>query len=141
MRTKQKQLGSQDGIVLLEGLIAILIFSLGILAIVGMQAVAVKQATDAKYRSDASMLAEQLIGTMWASDRTPATLQSNFNTGNSGYNTWLAKVTSTLPGAADNPPTVQVSSAGETTITIYWRAPTEAVTTAAHQHITIAVIR
>ena len=50
---------------LLEGLIAIVIFSLGVLAIVGMQASMVRASSDAKYRVDASFLANQKIGQMW----------------------------------------------------------------------------
>ena len=41
---------SQRGMMLLEGLIAILIFSLGVLAMIGMQAVSVSQTSQAKYR-------------------------------------------------------------------------------------------
>jgi type IV pilus assembly protein PilV len=59
-------LDKQRGIVLLEGLIAILIFSFGVLAMVGMQAASVRHTTDAKYRVDASFLANQSIGQMWA---------------------------------------------------------------------------
>jgi type IV pilus assembly protein PilV len=55
----------QRGSMLLEALIAILIFSMGILAIVGLQAASVKFTTDAKFRTDASMLASQTLGQMW----------------------------------------------------------------------------
>ncbi|MEY4156664.1 MAG: Type fimbrial biosis protein PilV [Pseudomonadota bacterium] len=126
---------------LLEGLIAMLIFTIGVLGVVGMQATVVKQVTDAKYRTDAGMLANQLIGTMWVSDRTTATLQSNFNTGGAAYNTWLAKVSTTLPGVAMYPPTVAVSNQGVTTVTIRWLAPSEAANTTPHQHVVIAQIQ
>lgn len=65
---------------LLEALIAILIFSVGILAIVALQAVSIKLAGDAKYRSDAALLAEEMLAQMWVSDRTPATLNAMFGT-------------------------------------------------------------
>ncbi|MEW5890652.1 MAG: type IV pilus modification protein PilV [Pseudomonadota bacterium] len=55
----------QRGATLLEALIAVLIFSIGILAIVGMQALAVRVTTDAKYRADASFLANQALGRVW----------------------------------------------------------------------------
>jgi type IV pilus assembly protein PilV len=42
---------------LLEALIAILIFSFGILGLVGLQANAINLSTDAKYRADAALLA------------------------------------------------------------------------------------
>lgn len=65
---------------LLEALIAILIFSMGILAIVALQAVSIKLAGDAKYRSDAALLAEELLAQMWTGDHTPATLSAVFGT-------------------------------------------------------------
>jgi type IV pilus assembly protein PilV len=66
--TTRRALQKQGGMVLVEGLVAIVIFALGVLAIVGMQAATVRQATDAKYRVDASFLVNQAIGMMW-SDR------------------------------------------------------------------------
>lgn len=56
----------QDGSALLEGLIAVLIFSLGILALVGLQANSMRVVTDSKMRIDASNIAGQRIGEMWA---------------------------------------------------------------------------
>ncbi|RQO34635.1 type IV pilus modification protein PilV [Herminiimonas sp. KBW02] len=144
-------LDKQAGIMLLEGLIAILVFSLGILALVGMQGVAVKQVTDAKYRSDASMLANQLMGTMWVSNRTPAALKANFDT-TSGTSTeltnWKAAVVATLPGvtADENQPTVNVTSLGgvndgTVTMTIFWRAPGDDASSPVHKYVTVAQIR
>lgn len=57
---------AQQGVILLEALIAILIFSMGILAIVGLQAAMVKNTADAQYRAEASYIAQQALGTMWA---------------------------------------------------------------------------
>lgn len=56
----------QGGSALLEGLIAVLIFSLGILALVGLQANSMRVVTDSKMRIDASNIAGQRIGEMWA---------------------------------------------------------------------------
>lgn len=56
----------QNGIALLEALIAILIFSFGVLGIVGLQGAMVKGTTQAKIRSDASYIAERRISMMWA---------------------------------------------------------------------------
>jgi len=57
---------SQQGLVLIEAMIAILIFSMGVLAIVGLQAAMVKNASDSKFRAEASNIAQQRIGVMWA---------------------------------------------------------------------------
>jgi len=56
----------QTGVALLEALIAVLIFSFGILAVVGLQANAMRITTDAKIRIDASNIANQRVGEMWA---------------------------------------------------------------------------
>ena len=61
---------NQQGIVLLEALIALLIFSMGILAIVGLQGVMIKNTTDSKYRADASYIAQQQLARMWANPPT-----------------------------------------------------------------------
>ena len=57
---------AQRGFLLLEVLIAILLFSIGILAIVSLQGTSIATVTQSKVRSDASFLADQLIGQIWA---------------------------------------------------------------------------
>jgi type IV pilus assembly protein PilV len=56
----------QSGVVMLEALISILLFSLAVVAIVGLQAAMVTNTTGAKFRADASHIAQQRIGLMWA---------------------------------------------------------------------------
>jgi type IV pilus assembly protein PilV len=53
---------SQHGVVILEALIALVIFSMGVLALVGLQAAMIKNAGGAKFRADASFIAQQRIG-------------------------------------------------------------------------------
>jgi len=57
---------AQQGIVLIEALVAILIFSMGVLALVGLQAAMIKNTSDSKYRSEASFIAQQRIGMIWS---------------------------------------------------------------------------
>lgn len=61
MNSQTRFARQQSGVILLEALLAILIFSLGILALVGLQAAAVKQSADAKYRTEAALLANEVI--------------------------------------------------------------------------------
>lgn len=61
----RRALTGERGSVLLEGLIAILIFSLGVLGLVGLQASSMRATTQAKGRIDASLVANQLIARMW----------------------------------------------------------------------------
>lgn len=159
MKMHSAPLNKQAGVMLLEALISILIFSLGILAIVGLQAAAIGSASDAKYRTDASLLANELIGEMWSSDRTQATLQNRFSgingAGGAGYLAWTAKIcpasgTAALPGVCNvvgNMPTVAVSAVTQTvapsnivTITLFWQAPGAAPGTGSHQYTAVAQI-
>jgi len=48
-------------VVLIEALLGILIFSIGILALIGMQSVAVKNTIDARYRTEAAYLAKGIL--------------------------------------------------------------------------------
>ncbi|HYD62817.1 MAG TPA: hypothetical protein VEC35_20860 [Noviherbaspirillum sp.] len=113
--------GTQQGMALLESLIAILIFSLGILAIVGLQAVNLKQTADAKHRVDASFLANQSLGMMWA-DR--ANIASH------------AVVDEAIASLPNGKRTVTVVGS-EVTVTITWQQPGEP---APHRHVVVAHI-
>lgn len=68
-RPGSAQLRAQSGVMLLEALIGILLFTLGILALLGLQGSMVRATSDVKYRSEATYLANQIIGRMWL-DRT-----------------------------------------------------------------------
>jgi type IV pilus assembly protein PilV len=128
---------AQRGILLLEALIAILIISFGILGLVALWANSVKNASEAKYRSDSSFLANEMIGQMWL-DRaniTPAyTAPAN----------WTDRVAATLPGGtgsvvvAPNPNVLPapVPPALQATITVQWTLPGHAQ----HTFVSIAQI-
>jgi type IV pilus assembly protein PilV len=73
----------QNGIALLESLIALLIFSMGILAIAGLQGFMIKGTSEAKNRSDASVIAQRRVAMMWADAKaTPAALQAAYTEAN-----------------------------------------------------------
>jgi type IV pilus assembly protein PilV len=55
-----KPRGSQRGVFLLEVLIAIVIFAIGILAMISMQAVSIAAQNDSQYRAEAEHLIDQL---------------------------------------------------------------------------------
>lgn len=65
----------QTGSVLLEALIAILIFSFGLLAISGLQGAMIKNTTDSNYRAEASYIVQQQIGRMWANPNNLASFE------------------------------------------------------------------
>lgn len=93
---------------LVEVLVAMLVFALGVLTIVGLQAAAVQQSAHAQHRASATLLANDLIGRMWITDRSHATLSARFATGGTDYRAWEPLVAQALPGAAVHPPLVTV---------------------------------
>lgn len=100
---------TQEGVVLIEAMVAILIFSIGVLAIVGLQASMIKNTADAKYRSEASYIAATRIGQMWADPDNLATFVET--------NTDISNL---LPGGTR---TVTQVAAGQFTVTVRWLVP------------------
>jgi len=121
----------QEGVMLLEALIGILIFSIGILALIGMQATAMRATIDAKYRSEASFLANEVLGQMWISDKANlAAFQTSPGTPaacpGAPVCPWLTRVGQLLPNATGgNAPEVAVST-NEVTVTVTWQPPGDA---------------
>ena len=68
----------QRGVMLIEAMIGILIFAIGILALIAMQATAIRATQDARYRTEAVNYANDLLNQIVVNvDRTnPTTLQS-----------------------------------------------------------------
>lgn len=142
-------LHGQQGVMLLEALIGILIFSVGILAMVGMQAAAFSASADAKNRAEAAAFANQIISDIWmkvdrSSDANLITSLNSFqlNTGGTdcsfsggpadGSNTvlagWVSDVTNTttgLLGATASMQQILVSTANlnRVTVTVCWQTP------------------
>ena len=140
----------QSGVMLLEALIAILVFSIGILGIVGMQASTIKASRDAKFRADAGLLANELIGQMWVGARDGTNLQNNFQTNGAIYAPWAARVAAALPGvtATVNQPTVDVvpgvvgppQTSSTVTVVVRWQAPNEVPLNIVHSYSVVVQI-
>jgi type IV pilus assembly protein PilV len=127
----------QAGVILIEALIGILIFSIGILALLGMQGAAIKNTSDARYRSDAAFLATQIIGQMWVDDNAKL---ARYNTADpTAYpprDAWVASVATRLPGIAAGPAPLPQTSIQvgpdpsglvdrEVRVRVQWRQPGE----------------
>lgn len=113
------------GVVMLDALISIVVFSVGILGMIHLQASAVQMAADAKYRTDAAMLADHIIGQMWGDD--PATLSTNYGAASTKYGDWVKLVAKTLPGVDEktNAPTISFGANNLVTVTVKWQPPKE----------------
>ncbi len=125
------------GAALIEAMIGILLFSIGILGLVGLQASMTSAQSSAKYRADAAYLASELLGTMWmnkvnlgvyaTTPAAPCTDQRCLD--------WVNKVANGLPqGTA----TVAVTAGtGVVDLTVGWTAPNEGT----HSYVLAATIK
>src|SRR5258708_25871514 len=82
MRPSMTSRHQQTGAYLLEALIGILIFALGVLGIVGLQAASLRTTTDSGLRAEAIFAANQLLGQMWTDDG--ASLTANYSSAVAG---------------------------------------------------------
>ncbi len=141
---------AQQGAFLLEALIGILIFSLGILGIVGLQAQAMRFTNDAEYRAEAVYLANSLISQMWADKQS--TLKANYDSSVPGlkYPQFVTDVHNGMPGAIlTTPPVVRVDvtdgsmplaatkTSSVVSVQISWTVPGD---TTVHNYTTTGVI-
>ena len=117
---------AQHGVILLEALIAVLLFSMGVLALVGLQAAMVKNTSDSKYRAEASFIAQQTIGQIWADPDPTRPGYTSFVQADTDISTWL-------PGGTL---TIAQPSATQFQVTITWQQPGESQ----HNYTTTATI-
>jgi type IV pilus assembly protein PilV len=127
----------QEGVVLLEALLGIFIFSIGILALIGMQAVAVKNTIEAQYRTEAGFLANELIGQIWVSNASPAAFNTATSCTAAPCTTWVAKVQAMMPNATGALAPSIVVVGNQVTVTVSWQKAGE---TSSHNHQVVAQI-
>jgi type IV pilus assembly protein PilV len=102
---------AQQGVILIEVMVAILIFSVGVLALVGLQATMIKNTAASKYRSEAGYIAQSRIGQIWADPDNAAT-----------YVETATPIPTLLPSGQR---TVTQPTPGQFTVTVGWTAPAE----------------
>lgn len=135
--------GQQQGVMLIEALIGILIFAVGIIALMGLQTAAVTNTIEAKYRSDAAFFANQIIGKMWADRANVESL--SYDTTNAGASSnaelqrWKTAVQDVMPQATGAlAPTVRIANTNsgyDVTVTVFWQKPGQADS---HRFMTVA---
>lgn len=134
----------QNGVVVLEVLVSIVIFAVGVLGIVGLQAVTAKAGVDARFRTEAAALADELVARaqIWTNQ---ATLKANFENGGGEYDAWfnnrLARSLSGLPGAQATVtfplPFTAVGAGALMSVDVSWQTPG---TTDRSSHTTVAAL-
>ena len=108
----------QRGVALIEVLVAVLLFSLGILGLIGLQSRAVTYSIDAEDRNRAALLANEVASMMWLTQSV--TLDA------SALTAWKARVKN--PGASglvngDGKVDAVAGATGSADITIEWQTP------------------
>jgi type IV pilus assembly protein PilV len=89
------------GMSLTEVLVSMAVFAIGVLGLFSAHSMAFTTYSDSKYRVDAALLADQLIGEMWV-DRANAALYAfagGASASQARLTPWLTQVRRTLPGA------------------------------------------
>jgi type IV pilus assembly protein PilV len=110
---------SQRGFTLVEVLVSLLVFSIGVLGMVGLQARAIQFSVDAEDRTKAAMVANEVISWMWA-QRTlvvPAATITDFEA-----QAQSAGLPSNVAIAVPAP------VGGVATVTITWKSPSKPAT-------------
>lgn len=116
MTTPQPKRNVQRGILLIEVLVSIVIFSVALLGLVAMQAKAIKFSVDAQDRNQAALLANEMVATMWEQHTDDASELT------SEITAWQKRVRAALP-PYDDSVTASVGDAdsnGVVTVTIAW---------------------
>ena len=134
---------TEGGSFIIEALVSVLIFSMGLIALMGMAAQAINQVGQSKYRNDASYLAGELIGDMWASSPTlsdyaiaadfPYTSCPTSNAG-AASSAWLGRAKAALPSGCA---TVTITGA-QADIEVSWAAKEDP--NVRHRYITSTLI-
>ncbi|WP_223871721.1 type IV pilus modification protein PilV [Candidatus Dactylopiibacterium carminicum] len=115
MKRHTPVLVEQRGAALLEALIAILIFSLGVLGLIGLLATSTQFSIDAEDRTRASMLANDLVAQMW--EKQTVSLDSDT------LSAWESRVQDPSNGLPSANANSTVDASGVANVTITWKAP------------------
>jgi type IV pilus assembly protein PilV len=145
---------SQQGVFLIEALIGILVFSLGVLAMVALGTAAVSAQSDAQYRTEAANLANEIASQVaLRADRIPRNTPAdelaaltasltpfNHNLGGATCNftelasgedlvsAWVLKVAAALPNVIVRGlqiDTATFAAFGGVSVTVCWQGPTD----------------
>jgi type IV pilus assembly protein PilV len=136
MKRQHSLVSGMQGMAMLEALIAITIFSIALLGLVGLQAQSIKNNSQAKFRADASFIASQILADI-SLDRANI---SNATLMTANEVIWDANAARQLPGGRA---TVTVAGS-QITVDVFWTPNAEMAAATAggyeHRHTLIANI-
>lgn len=108
------------GIALLEVLVALLIFTIGVLGLVGLQATMTRAQTQAQMRADAGHLANEAIGRMWSDATNIALYDAGSCAAQARCLEWQKKVAQILPGGQGR---ITANASGQVSVSVTWTLP------------------
>ena len=121
----------QTGVSLIESLIALLLISIALLGVAGLQLTSLQDARDARWRVDAISLANGMLELMRADSGHAESFEIPLNAGSPACGAirpeaclrddWLAEVAQTLPNAVPAVAVTQVGGVDRVSISLRWR--------------------
>lgn len=120
----------QRGSTLIEALVAVIVFGIGILGVIGAVTSQSRSGLDSRYRTEAAAAVDELVARIQTA--SPATRAADFSTGGAAFNDWLTQRLrapgSGLPGADATVSFAAVAGDPRTVaIEVLWTPPREAV--------------
>ena len=114
---------AQRGVALLEALISILIFSFGVLGLIGLESRAINFSVDAEDRNRAALFASEVASNMWLTNSVTVNASSNPTLA-----AWQANVADPTKSGLPNGQLTVAAVAGTTNaadITVTWQPPSD----------------
>jgi len=109
------------GIALIEVMVALLIFMLGILGFIGMRTALTKAQAESDLRANAAYLASEVMGRMWSDVQNLSAYEGTDKCSAKACSEWRSKVVQALPGGTAS---IAVDeSTGNVSIKVGWRLP------------------
>lgn len=120
---------------LIETLVSLLIFSFGVLGLIGLQAKAINFSIDAEDRSRAALLANEIASSMW--------LAGTVTVSSAQLTAWQTTVADATHGGLPNGTVTITPTSGipnSVDVAIGWRAPTDAASAPNRQFTTRIIL-
>ncbi len=124
---------SARGVVLIEALISVLIFTLAIIGLISVQALVIKNNTQNGYRADATTVAQRVLSDIQLDPVNAGTKAGTYTAAVPGANQWGKFASTTLPSGQV---VVAVTAAKQVTVTVSWisAAEMQSKTAAGYMH-------
>jgi type IV pilus assembly protein PilV len=111
---------SQLGVALIEALVSILIFSFGVLGLIGLEASAIRFSVDAEDRNRAALIANEIASNMWLSNSVTVSAAQ--------LTVWKTAIAEPTNGGLPNGSLTITPTGGPTRsadIALTWKAPSD----------------